>query len=173
MYYKMETLAFDTCGDEHMEADVPFAQMQIHHSFEVQVQDNLNGYQPMNDYDVQMDDEEETKSVCDNMLHLRYDNLMGGQSDYGPENPQSDDPFAGNRDAMDRLANDSWLKLRHGTYETFDLNFHNQQFNDSMNVSDMMSAGNESARRLSNLEAERNLLEKDKITIMVEGTAQD
>ena len=27
MYYKMETLGFDTCGDEQMEADVPFAQM--------------------------------------------------------------------------------------------------------------------------------------------------
>ena len=45
MYYKMETLGFDENDDEHMEADVPFAQMQNEYSFGVQLQaQNSIGY---------------------------------------------------------------------------------------------------------------------------------
>ena len=166
MYYKMETMGFDEDGD--MEADVPFAQMQNEYSFGVPLQaQNSVGYQQVNDFDVQMDDEEETKSVMDNMSQLRDNNVLGNQSAYNPENPQSDDPFSGDNDAMDRMRNDSWLKLRRGTFEPFDLNNVANQFTAERNASfdriqsqfmELMSAGNGSARKLSALEAERRRL---------------
>ena len=92
----------------------------------------------MNDYDIQMDDEE-TKSVCDNMSYLRDNNVMGNHDLQSAQitefETQSVDLFAGDNDAMDRLRNDSWLNLRRGTLEEFDLNLHNQQFTQARNAS--------------------------------------
>ena len=193
-YYKCETLGFE---DEQMEADVPFAQIYQQNSFGVPAQGrNSIGYQPMNDYDVQMDDEEETKSVCESMSQLRDNNVMGAQSHYSQENPQSDGQLDTDTNAQDRFENNSWLAMRRNTYQTFDLNNQHQQFTAERNASfdriqsqymEIMSAGNGSARKLSNIEAERRRLSsskspisqrrislvKDKITILVDGATME
>ena len=86
--------------------------------------------------------------------------------------------------------------MRRDTYQTFDLNNQHQQFAEARNASfdriqsqymEIMSAGNGSARKLSNIEAERRRLSsskspisqrrislvKDKIRIIVDGVATE
>ena len=107
----------------------------------------------MNDYDVQMDDEEETKSVNYNMSQLRDNNAMANQSHNGPENTQYDGPVIGTNDAMDRL-----LSARKSSPRT-------------------LSVLEAERRRLSSqgskISQRRISQEKDKIKIIVDGTPLD
>lgn len=69
-----------------------------------------------------MEEEEESKSVCDAMHTLKENNVMQNPSHYSPENPQSDGMLYTEVNGQDRFENNSWLAMRRDTYQTFDLN---------------------------------------------------
>ena len=67
----------------------------------------------MNEYDVQMDDDEETKSVCDAMFTLQGQDAMGAQSDF--EKPQSEGKLFTEPHVQDDFDSNSWLAMRNNT----------------------------------------------------------